>query len=94
MSCSLQKGRGTTPDCVKTEKKGEKKRNSPKKSVVEVGRPEGRTQQGTGGGKGQGGGRETERSGRIGSVFVKEITRLAVWGEGEERVEDSPSSLL
>lgn len=95
MSCSLQKGRGTTPDCVKTEKKkGEKKRNSPKRSVAEVGRPEGRTRQGTGGGKGQDGGREMERSGWIGSVFVKEITRLAVWGEGEERVEDTPGSLL
>lgn len=79
---------------LKQKKKGEKKRNSPKRSVAEVGRPEGRTRQGTGGGKGQDGGREMERSGWIGSVFVKEITRLAVWGEGEERVEDSPSSLL
>lgn len=79
---------------LKQKKKERRKETLQKRSVAEVGRPEGRTQQGTGGGKGQGGGREMERSGWIGSVFVKEITRLAVWGEGEERVEDSPSSLL
>lgn len=94
MSCSLQKGRGTTPDCVKTEKK----RREEKKLSEEVSSGGGQARRkdsaGTSGGEGQGGGREMERSGRIGSVFVKEITRLAVWGEGEERVEDSPSSLL